>query len=84
MSRLNPLTELQTIEIMLCESKNELTKCEVLDRMFTRLSLRGNISRNEQMAGMNQAKIRALKESIRELADMHKEALDAQPKEGES
>lgn len=75
MAELQPLTKLQTLEIMIVETKNELTKCEIMEKLFMRASLRGSVNKNEQMMGMNQQKIRSFKASLVDLEDMHKEQL---------
>lgn len=77
---LKPFTKLQTLEIMIVETKNELTKSEIMEKIAFRNSLKTNKQQNEQMMGMQQAKIRSFKSALVELEAMHKEELEKEPK----
>lgn len=71
---LKPLTRLQTLEIMIVETKNELTKNQILGSLSTREQLRGNsVGKNKEAEMMITTKCRMLERSIKDLEDMYKE-----------
>lgn len=72
--KLIPLTVLQQLEIMEVETLNEITKSEIMERMFTRLMLSGtNKAGTEKMASMNHQKLFNLKETKRHVQELLKE-----------
>lgn len=65
-----PYSEKQTIELMIIEAQNQLTKCKVLDRIYQRQRLKGDhIQALDQAMGANQQQTRVLKETIFNLLD---------------
>lgn len=59
------LTTLETMEMMVIEAKNELTKCMVIDRMAKRNSLAGKQSvESMNMDGMNRHRMSGMKATI--------------------
>lgn len=70
MNELRPLSLIDTLQIMVVETKNELTKCKIMDRLMQRQSLKGAGQKNTQMLVMNQAKIKALESSLLDLEDI--------------
>lgn len=77
------MTTLQQLQIMEVETLNEITKCEIMDRIFARLVLSGTgKGQTQQMASMNHQKLFNLKETKRHLEDLLKEETDK--KEGKS
>lgn len=81
---LKPLTERQTLAIMIVESKNELVKSQIMERMFRRLALQGHPTRNQQLEAANTTKINVLKITLKELEVMHNEAVDAEGKKSDT
>lgn len=73
MSTIEPMTKKEILEGMIAEAKNERTKCEIMERMFGRMSLKGSVNKNMQMQGMNQSKIRSLTDTLEMLEDFLKE-----------
>lgn len=78
--QIRPFTPLETCELVLVETKNELTKCELMDRVYQRLSVMRTESYNMVM-GQNQAKMNQFKLVLGHLEDIHKDLLE---KEGET
>ena len=77
---LKPLTKLQTLEIMICETQNEITKDEILVHVAKIEELAGNSAgRNQQNRLMIETKIRALKRTLKYLEEMKKEEAAAVP-----
>ena len=85
MSELKPLTELQTEEIMIVETKNELTKTKLLLRLATRQFLRATNDKTiEQTKMVLEGKVRMFEKTIADLEDFHKEDLAKAEKEGDT
>lgn len=59
---IKPYTEAETLEIMMCETQNALTRCKLTDRMMVRMQLGG--VKSEQQIAANQQQIKILKESL--------------------
>lgn len=83
-SELKPLTKLQMLEIMIVETKNQITKSKVMESVAFRQSLEGGTDRNEKLMGMKQAEIKSFEGALRHLEALHKEELDKAPKEVQS
>lgn len=60
---LKPYTELETIEIMIVETQNQLTKCTILDKLYNRLALSGSET-YRQAQGQNQSSMRNFKKTL--------------------
>lgn len=71
---LKPLTRLQTIEIMKVETRNEITRCEIMKELMNKQILRG-VQGLSQVYSINQSKITSLEGSLKDLEDMHREEL---------
>ena len=76
------LSQLQTIEMMLAEAYNELTKDKVLDRIFTRMELAGKLDKQSQQARyLNQTRMRSAELSIKFLEDLQQTEVEFAEKE---
>lgn len=78
MADIQPISYVDMLWIMIVENKNEIQKNEILERVALRQQLGG--TKIDQMLGMLQQKIRALKASLIDLEDIHKDALAQQNK----
>ena len=72
---ITPLTKIQVLESMIVEAKNDYTRSEILNSLYTRQSLRGQASKNQEMMGQNQSRMRHIKALLTDLEDMHKDEL---------
>lgn len=72
MSALKAYTKEQTIEMMMVETQNELTKCEIMEQIYQRQRLKGN--QVDIMMGQNQTRIRSLKQALTDLQEIGKVA----------
>lgn len=64
------LTKDQTIQLLLADARNELTKCEVMESLFVRASLKGSVGMVQQLQGQNQVKMNKLKGTIKDLEEI--------------
>lgn len=69
----------QTLRIMIAETQNEITKNQVMIRLFQRDALRGSKNKNETMMGNLQGKVKALQGSMKDLEDFLQEELAKDP-----
>lgn len=71
-----PLTELQTVDVMIYETTNQLTKCKVMERAFARMMLTtGDV---EQQRAANQNNIRAFEKTLASLEQIRKTVVEEQ------
>lgn len=71
---MKPLTALQTMELLLVETKNQLTKCQILERLYFRLNLKGGKYLLQQ--GENQTAIRRFEATLENLEAIHQDMLE--------
>lgn len=77
MSEVQAMTHRQALEMMIFENKNEIVKCELLERLYARQLLRGkHPGVIEQMIGKNQSYLANMKASLADLEDIHKAILE--------
>lgn len=67
------LTHIEACELVINETKNALIKCEVLDRMYRRLNLKGG--KYNMMMGQNQTQISQFTDTIRVLEGVYDDYL---------
>lgn len=77
---MKPLTMKETLEIMVAETQNEITKNEIMIRLCNREMLKGHKDKNVTMVGMLQSKNRALTSSVTNLTEFLREELDKEAK----
>lgn len=75
---IKPYTELETLEIMMCETQNELHRLKLTDRLMIRQKLAG--TKNDQIIAMNQGKMRVLTQSLKDLLDIKTELIAKEEK----
>lgn len=78
MDSLKPLPYQDALEIMIVETKNEIQKNKILERLAARENMRGNPT--TQMMGQLQKKIKMLDQTVLDLEEFLKEELDKAPK----
>lgn len=64
-------TTIQVVEIMLIEAQNEQVKNKVLDRMLNRLNLLRADPQTTKALAQNQARIKMVDQTIKQLEDIH-------------
>lgn len=62
-------TKNETIDMMVIEAKNQLTKCQILDDMYNRMVLSGN-AEVRRLQGMNQFQMKNLEKTIDHLENI--------------
>lgn len=62
-------TKNETIDMMVIEAKNQLTKCQILDDMYNRMALSGN-AEVRRLQGMNQSQMKNLEKTIDHLENI--------------
>lgn len=73
MATLQPIPYIEMLNLMIVETKNELQKTEILERLAQRQAIEG--TKMDMTLGMLQAKMANFKKTIAALEDFHKEAL---------
>lgn len=79
---IKPYTKMETLEIILAETENQLNRCEIMDRLYSRVSLGGTQVNQEKEA--NQSQIRNFRQVLNNLKEIHKAMLEEEalsPKE---
>lgn len=71
---LDPIPYKEMLRIMIVENKNEIQKSEIMERMIGRQQIAGKDVKI--MQGQTQAKIRALKEALKDLEEFYQEEVD--------
>lgn len=71
----NLITEKEMIKILLTEAQNNLTKCQLMDRLFKRIQAEKWFSQEDALKmGANQKAIRRLEKTIADLVEFYPEA----------
>lgn len=65
-----PLTELQTVDVMIYETSNQWMKCKVLERAHARVMLLGTDVREQR--ALNQKNMNAFRKTLDALIDIRK------------
>lgn len=67
-----PLTYLQQVQLMLMETENEINRASILERIYTRLSLKNNLQMTKLLA-VTQSKLRAYKDTKLQLEQIYED-----------
>ncbi len=75
-----PYTKLETIEIMIVETTNQMTKSEVMEKLLLRIRLADASKAVDMQLGTTQSQIRNFKDTLKHLEAIKASLLAEEPK----